>query len=185
MSKKIVLTFLALFILCNAQILSAGVYDDDVLNIFSKLMPRFILMSNKKYLINKDIEICILHDKMDADNAELLTKKIAQNYPNGIKQYKINVVPVEYLNIEQCKNKQLAFLFNQHRQSISKSVQTLNQYKILTISYEPDYLQEGVAVSLFLGRKIVPLLNMQAIRENDITLDNLLIRVSKIYREEK
>lgn len=154
-------------------------------NIFSKLIPRFILMSSKKDEIDQKIEICILHDKSDHDSAELLRGKIAQNYPNGIKNYPIDVVLVEYQDLLQCENKELVFLFNQESESITQSIEVLNKLHLLTMSYDQSYLQDGVAVSLYLGRKILPFLNMRVIEQNHITLDNVLVRVSKIYTDEK
>jgi len=49
----------------NSTVLNAFVYDDDILDIFSKTLPRFILMSSQKDRIKDDLEICIVHDEVD------------------------------------------------------------------------------------------------------------------------
>jgi hypothetical protein len=52
------------------------------------------------------------------------------------------------------------------------------------MSYDPKYLEKGVNASLFLGRKVTPYVNMNALRKNGIELDNVLVRISKIYSNE-
>jgi len=59
-----------------------------------------------------------------------------------------------------------------------------NRYKILTIAYDNKMLKNGVDISLFLGRKIVPFLNMKSISKKNIKLDNMLLRISKLLVKE-
>ena len=53
----------------------------------------------------------------------------------------------------------------------------------MTVSYDASLLTEGVEVSLFLGRKILPYINVKALNRNTITIDQILLRISKIYME--
>ena len=63
----------------NSTVLNAFVYDDDILDIFSKTLPRFILMSSQKNRIKSNLEICILHDEVDELTASSLINKINKN----------------------------------------------------------------------------------------------------------
>ena len=104
--------FLSIFImLLQPGALFASSYDDDTLEIFSKIIPRFILMSSQKTTIQNKIEICILHDKLDERSASSLVDRIQNNYPNGIKNYKLKLINSDYADIELCRKSQLAFLF--------------------------------------------------------------------------
>lgn len=170
--------------LLGAVPLNASAYDNDVLDIFSKLMPRIILMSSGKNSLQDKIEICVLHDKIDERVALSLTDKIDSNYPNGIKNYKIKLVNSNYSNIEACQNSQLAFMFDTGDKNIEKLIKFSNEHAIFTMSYDPKYLEKGVNASLFLGRKVTPYVNMNALRKNGIELDNVLVRISKIYSNE-
>lgn len=164
-------------------ILNASTYDDDVLNIFSKIAPRFIIMSSQKNKIENEIKICVLHDKIDERVALSFIDKINTNYPEGIKNYPIKFINSSYFNIGECKSTQLAFIFNSDRNNIKEAVLYLNRQNILSMSYEEELLDYGVHISLFIGRKVLPYINMKAITENKIELDNILLRVSKIYKE--
>ena len=165
----------------NSTVLNASVYDDSVLNVFSKILPRLILMSSQKDRVENDLEICVLHDKVDATTALSLIEKVNNNYPNGLKHYKINLINSNYSQIHACQNSQLAFMLNADRRDIEKAIKFSSKHAILTVAYDEILLEDGVSVSLFLGRKVTPYVNMESLRANGIELDNLLLRISKIY----
>ena len=64
------------FIYLLSSTASLYAYDDDILNIYSKMLPRFILMSSQKEKISDKIEICVLHDAIDDRDAALLMDKV-------------------------------------------------------------------------------------------------------------
>lgn len=168
-----------IYLLSNLTALYA--YDDNILNIYSKMLPRFILMSSQKEKITDKIEICILHDAIDDRDAALLMDKVNNNYPHGVNSDKIKLLSIGYNDLQVCKNAQSAFLFNSNDINIKKAILFLNRQKILTISYNAQLLEDGAEISLFIGRKVQPYINIQEILKNNIKLDNILLRVSKIY----
>jgi hypothetical protein len=179
--QNLIRLFLITAILLNNSTLNASSYDGDILTIFSKIIPRFIMMSSQKAKIRNDVEICILSDDIDKLEALSLMDKINTNLPNGIKQHKINLLNSNYEKINKCKNSQLIFMFNSSENNIKNAVEFSDKHNILSISYDEKLLQNGVEISLFIGRKVLPYINMKAISKNKIELDNILLRVSKIY----
>ncbi|MBV5320266.1 MAG: hypothetical protein JZU62_01150 [Sulfuricurvum sp.] len=176
--------FLFLSIVCQifyANSLFASVYDDDVLEIFSKIMPRFVLMSSQKKNIQNQMEVCILYDKLDERSAVSLIEKIQNSYPNGIKNYPIKLIKSDYGSIDKCRKSQLAFMFDSDDSTINNSIRFLNSYSILTVAYDAKYLGKGVDATLFLGRKVMPYININALQHSGIELDNTLVQISKIY----
>ncbi|MFA6195823.1 MAG: YfiR/HmsC family protein [Sulfurimonas sp.] len=174
---------LMIAILFHANILNASVYDDDILNIYSKMLPRFIVMSSQKAKIKNNLEICVLYDKIDERTASSLIDKINSNYPHGISEFGIKVVQSSYTKLDVCQTSQLAFMFNSDETNIKNAILFLNKENILSMSYDESLLENGVEISLFIGRKVIPHINMKAIIQNKIELDNMLLRVSKIYME--
>lgn len=168
----------------NSTALYALSYDADVLTIFSKVLPRIILMSSQKNVLQDKMEICVLHDKLDERIALSLMDKIDSSYPSGIKNYKIRLRESDYSNLEVCKNSQLVFIFDTDDKNINKTIKFSNKHDIFTMSYDAKYLEKGVHASLFLGRKVTPYINMDDIRKNEMELDNALVRISKIYSSE-
>lgn len=172
-------------LLCiSISTIHASVYDDDTLTIFAKIMPRMVLMSSQKEQITESIDICIASDKIDERTALTLIDKIHSSYPNGITNRQLKLINTTYSTLEKCQNSQLLFLLDSNDKNIEKTLQYAYSHRSLTMSYDPKYLENGIESSLFLGRKVTPYLNIYALRKNGIEIDNLLIRISKIYLSE-
>lgn len=158
-------------------------YDEDVLKIFSKVLPRFVLMSQLKEQLNEELTICILHDALDKKVATRLADEIQRNYPDGLQSYSINVTSYNYNQKRKCKNPVILFLLDSSEKNINQTVNYFSKDKILTASYSAQFLENGIDISMFIGRKILPYINIQTIRKKDIELDNKLLRISKIYQK--
>jgi hypothetical protein len=156
-------------------------YDDDTLEIISKVIPRLVLMSSQKNTVQKQIGVCVLYDDLDERDASLLIQKIRKNYPSGIKNYSLGLVMNKYNEMEGCRNSQITFMFDADNKTIANAVRFLDKNRVFSMSYDPNYLDQGVEASLFLGRKVTPYINIGALRRNGIELDNALVQISKIY----
>ena len=175
--------FLTVTIFYNATFLQAFSYDDDVLDIFAKVLPRFSVMSDQKERLKNNIGICLVREDMDADEANVLAQKIRDNYPDGLATYKITLTTTSYSQLLTCKRSEILFFFNSTNENIVAGALYAKDYKALSVSYDNIYLTNGVELSLFLGRRIIPYINMQAVQNNGVKLDDLLLRISKIYQE--
>lgn len=167
-----------------SAVLCASVYDDETLTLFSKIMPRMVIMSSQKERIKENIELCIVNDKIDERIALSLMDKLHNTYPNGINKNLLRLTNTTYSTIERCQNSQLVFLLSSNEQNIKKALQYTQKHTVISMSYDPLYLAYGVETSLFLGRKVTPYLNINELHKNGIEVDNLLIRISKIYLTE-
>lgn len=175
---------LYLSLIFNTNILNASIYDEDILNIFSKVLPRLVLMSSQKNDIKNKINICLLRDEIDERTALLLIERTNKYYPNGIKDYQINFIITSYANISECINTSASFLFNSNDANIKEALEFSHAHRILTISYDSKFLKDGVDISMFLGRKVTPYINAKSIRNKDIELNNTLLRISRIYNSD-
>ncbi|MDP3265403.1 MAG: YfiR/HmsC family protein [Sulfuricurvum sp.] len=164
--------------------LGASIYDDEALTLFSKIIPRMVLMSSQKERIKENIELCIVNDKIDERIALSLIDKLHDAYPNGINNHPLKLTNTSYSTIEKCQKSQLVFLLSSNENNIEKALQYTHTHTAISMSYDPIYLANGVETSLFFGRKVTPYLNINALRKNGIDVDNLLIRISKIYLNE-
>ena len=180
--KLNIISFILIFSLFyNSTVLNASVYNDDLLNIFSKILPRLILMSSQKNRVENDLVICVLYEEVDETTTFSLIDKVHDYYPNGINNHKIRLINSTYSQIDACQKSQLVFMLNTNNKDINKALTFSSKHDILTASYDERLLKDGVSVSLFLGRKVTTYVNMESLRTNGIELDNLLLRISKIY----
>lgn len=141
-------------------------------------------MSSVKNKLKDKLDICIVNDKVDDRTALSLIGKISSQYPDGIKNLKIKITNTGYSTIDTCQSAQMLFLLNSSELNIEKAVKFSNEHTIITMSYDAKYLEKGVSLSLFLGRKVAPYINMGVFRKTGIELDNVLLRISKIYSED-
>lgn len=173
--------FFIITFLFNTSALEASSYDNDVLEIFSKILPRFILMSNQKEQSKSNIKICIIHQRVDQTAAIALTQKIHRNYPDGLDGHSLGVIRTDFLHVRGCKNSQLIFVMDTPKAQIANVILYAKSQHALTASYDNALLDDGIELSLFLGRRVVPYINIKALKNSGIELDNILLRVSKIY----
>ena len=169
-----------LLLLCTTSPLCAFEYEKNKLEIFSKLMPRFVLMSSKKKTINQNIQICLISEINNDNYVNYLQEKLEKN---SIKNIKNEIIKTNYQDLEKCKDTDISFMFNTDKETIINTVKFFDQKEILTISYNPLFLHYDINISIFFGRKVVPYLNVKSMSKNNIVLDNILLRISKIFRE--
>ena len=177
--------FSLLLAMLSLNPLGAYEYDDDVLAIYSKLSPRFVLLSSLKDKIKKEINVCVLHEDIDDNAAKTFIRKITNNYPNGIKDYQLKLINGVYPNLKDCKESHLIFLLNTTDKNVIYSVSFAKKNKILLLSYDSKILEYGVDVSLFIGRKVTPYVNVESLKTKEIEFNNVLLRVSKIYQKKE
>lgn len=178
---KYCMHFSLILILFSAQPLTASSYDDAALEIIAKILPRLVLMSSQKNTIEKQMEICVLHNQSDESDAMTLIQKVRNNYPNGIKNYPLTFNRHEFSDAAKCHKSQIAFMFDADEQTVIRALKVINRNRIFTMAYNPVYLGNGVQASLFFGRKVIPYINFDAMQQSGIVLDNNLVQVSKIY----
>ena len=131
---------------------------------------------------NNSIVIAILYNKFEYDYAQSLKNKIISKYPNGIKSYTIKTKLINYNELEY-SDANIYYLFHTDSINIEKVINKASKLKALTFSYLKDDLKYGVMISLNVSTKIKPMLNLNAIRANGITLRPVLLNISKIYNK--
>lgn len=138
-------------------------------------------MSSQKDRLEESINICLVNDEIDRLTMDSVASKIQESYPSGIKNYSIDIRHASYENLSDCKKSEILFFLYASDENVKQITSFSKKYQILTISYHQRRLEDNVDISLHLGRKIVPYLNMKAIQKKDIQLNNTLLRISKIY----
>jgi hypothetical protein len=156
--------------------------NDSLLEIHATLLPKVPLMDyqfNQKCRENTII-IDLIYDEVDYLSALSLKKKIASKYKDGISSYKITTKLTLYTNI----NREMAniyYLFPTTSKNIKKAVNVASKNKALTFSYLKNDLKYGVMISLNSGTQVKPIVNLNAIKLNDITLRPIFLDISTVY----
>ena len=156
--------------------------NDSLLKVHAALLPKICLMDYKfkDKLKDNTIAISILYDRNNYNSAKDFKNKIDMKYQNGIKTYKVEVKLVSYNSVDN-SSANIYYLFPTNNYKIHKVISKANSLKALTFSYLEDYLEKGVMISIYMGSKVKPILNLDAVKLNDVSFRPILLKISKIY----
>lgn len=177
---KAILFFISLF-----SSLCAFNLNEPLLKMHATLIPKIYLMDYNfaQKSINKTITIAIVYESDEYKSAKLLQELILKKYKDGIKSYRVKTELVKYDEVNTAKAN-LFYLFPSSKKRIISVVKRAKEEHALTFSYEKKDLKYGVMISLNVAKRVKPLLNLQAIKQNNISLRPVLIDISSIYNDE-
>ena len=134
----------------------------------------------QKKIKNNSIKIAILYDANSYQSALLLKDKIETRYPNKIQDYTIQTVLLPY-NKKITYDANLYYLFPTDSKNIQLIINKAKKIKALTFSYLNSDLNNGIMLSLDIGKKVKPIINLNAAKSGEITFRPILLKISKIY----
>lgn len=176
--KKILLIF---FI--NTSLSYANpVYDENLIRIQSIAYPKLITADKKlkDKLSNKLIELTILYNEIDSQVAKKYKKIILKKY-NFLGKYKIKIKLKKYKDFNYIKPLSTAYLLlKSEEKDIQKISDFLYEEKRISFSYDLEYVENGVMMSLEISSKINIILNKKYIETNKIELKNSIFGVVKL-----
>jgi len=156
--------------------------DDRLLKIHATLLPKIYLMDYKykEKINNNSIVISILYDDVNYKSAISIQNKILKKYGDGIKSHKLEVNIMPYAKIDNAKAN-IYYLLPSDKSNIEKTIEHACKDEALTFAYLKDDLQYGVMISLNIGKKVKPLLNLNAIKSYNISFRPVLLNISSVY----
>jgi hypothetical protein len=160
---------------------------DDLLRIHATLLPKTILMDYKfgQNLENNTILIGLLCRKTDIFSAQKLRRYILEKYKDGIKGMSVDVKIINYNEVDRkWPSVSLYYFFPAAPQQIRAAMKKIKKKRIVFV-YDPQDLMYGAHIGLQIGRQIKPVLNVDALKANDITLRPALVRISALYYQGK
>jgi len=175
---------LLIFFILTSSIFALSI-NDSLLKIHATLLPKITLMDYelKNKLINDSITIAIVYNKKEYKSAVSLRNKIDTKYQNGIKNHSIKTKIVLYKSIKNTKAN-IYYLFPSNKKNIKNVIDIAKENQALTFSYLKDNLKSGVMISINIGERVQPIINIDAIRTAHINLRPVLLSISTIYKQD-
>lgn len=59
------------------------------------------------------------------------------------------------------------------------------KHSIITFAYSPEELATGCMLSLVIGTKVQPIINLNALKANHLTFRPTFLKISTIYKNDK
>lgn len=172
---------IVLFLLLNIVTLYAHSYSHVILDIHAKVIPKMILTDTKlsKKLRDEKIEILIVYDSIDTKSVNYLQRKIESNYTH-LGSYNYSIRLKEYKDITQKERASIYYLFDTNQNNINKVTALAQKSSRLSFSYNNDYLDNGVCISLHVSKKVSPYISLESLKLSKITLKNFIFNIAKL-----
>ncbi len=176
--------YLFIFSFFVSTLLSASI-NESLLKIHATIVPKISLMDYdfEKKLVNNEIIIAIYYEKTETKEALWLKENILSKYKDGIKGYKLKCHLIKY-DEQKNQSANIIYLFPTNTKKILKTTQLVKEYKSLTFSYSQDDLKNNVMISVNIASNVKPIINLDAIKDNNVTLRPILLKISQRYENE-
>lgn len=175
-------------IILLSSVLFSSTLNNSLLEIHATLMPKILLLENniKQKIKNNKIHITIAYEQNNYKDMKFLKQSIKRKYPDGISGYEIDVDLIEYANFEKCDiNTNLLYIFPSSKKNIDNMVKEYKACHAITFASDKEYLDNNVMLSIDLGKKVKPIINLKAVKESGISFRPILLSISKVYKNDK
>ena len=165
----------------------ASEINTSLLKVHATLFPKTILMDYnfEKKLYNESIVLALIYDEHNKISAQLLKKKIEAKYQNSIHNYPLKVVLSSYSNALKKDLKATSYyLFPSHKKNIKALVALAGLEHSITFTYKNKDLEYGAMISTEIAARVKPIINIDALKREAISLRPILLKISKIYYQD-
>jgi hypothetical protein len=146
------------------------------------MLPKIFLMdyAHEQKCERGVLTINLLHEKSHFNNARSLQKMINSKYQNKIGSYTIEVNLIAYEDMQNSSGN-IFYMFPSSEKNIKDAIFVAKRNSAITFAYLEDNLRYGAMISINVGVQVKPILNLEAIRANEITFRPLLLDISLIF----
>ena len=175
-SKKIFFIIVLQF-----SLFANSVYNINFLDFQAKVFPKIILLDNnfEDKLLENSVVLTILYEEIDYSAVEILKDKIEKEY-KSLKDYNLKVNSLKYSEFNANKLSTAYILLLGKDKKILEISKILSSNSRLTFAYDNSYLDLGVIFGLSITSKVDILLNIEALKNSKIELQNSIFSVVKI-----
>ncbi len=158
-----------------------SVYNINFLDFQAKVFPKIILLDNnfEDKLLENSVVLTILYEEIDYSAVEILKDKIEKEY-KSLKYYNLKVNVLKYSEFNTNKLSTAYILLLGKDKKILEISKILSSNSRLTFAYDNSYLDLGVIFGLSITSKVDILLNIEALKNSKIELQNSIFSVVKI-----
>jgi len=159
----------------------ADSYNIDLINIHAKVFPKILLIDTKidEKLVNGSIKVIILYSEKDVEAAETLKKESLRLYPI-LKEYPLQIALQEYKDFNPEEPATAYYELLGEQESVTHINTLAQKNSRITFSYDNSYLEYGTLMSLYISSKVTPYINIEALKQSNIELDNIIFKIARI-----
>ena len=167
---------LSLFLILSLQ-LSAIEYKPTLLELEAKIFPKMILLNSKLDKTSETLTIYIIIKEWDIYTAQELQNNIENYYPKKIAGKKIVVSIEQFKDFK--KTPDAIILLKHTKEELTQIANWANKKGIVSLAYDPSYMEYGILASLYIGKSTKPYLNKKIIQKYGFEFNPQLLKLSK------
>lgn len=180
--------FLGILFLFNvAPLIGESLKNSDFLKVEASFIPKVILMdyAYESHLKADTIELVILYEDPYFNDAQELQDLINQKFNKKLTNYTLNVKLFSYkqYNTNDIFASML-YMFPTDNDCANKVIKKAKQNHIMTFTSSSSLMKLGAIFSLDIGKKVQPVINLEALKDSAIELRPILLKISQIYKSD-
>jgi hypothetical protein len=106
-----------------------------------------------------------------------------KEHNSKLDEYDLEIILIDEFNIETLKKTSAIYLFDINDELIKKVTDFAIKNQILTFANNSNMLKKEIAISLFITKKVQPMINLKVLKDSNISLSHKIFKVSKVYEE--
>ncbi|MCW9026053.1 MAG: YfiR family protein [Thiovulaceae bacterium] len=176
--------FIGIFLIFN--FLYSKTLDNSLLDIHATIMPKVLLLEHdiEKKIVDNKIHITIAYEKNSYKDMKFLKKSIETKYPKGISGYKIEIDFINYDSFQECKkHTNILYIFPSSQDNINNLITKYNECHAITFASQKEYLKNNAMISIDVGKKVKPIVNLKAVKASGISFKPVLLSISKVFKK--
>lgn len=167
-----------LLLILSSQLFAYN-YDDTIIKIEAKLFPKIALLEeNIKKSQSKFLSITIFANEIDTLAAYNFKKAIETNYPQEFSGKKIHV-NVKQFSLKTAQKVDAIIILSHTQAKLKEITKWANKNAIVSFSYDPYYLENGVLASIYIGKTTQPYLNSSSMKKYGFHFNAFLLQLCK------
>ena len=167
---------LSLLLLLSLQ-LSAIEYNATLLVLEAKIFPKMILLNENIDKDAQDLSIYILSEEIDVHVAVELKENIEANYPDKVSGKFIKVYVKKFDTFTNFPD--AVIVLNHEEEKLEEIALWANENGVISLGYDPAYMEYGILGSLYLGISTKPYFNAKKILKHGFIFNPNLLKISK------
>jgi len=161
--------------------LAAFGYDELLIDAQSSIVPKIALLDKdiQKKLVNGKLQIAIVHDVDDNEQAKEIVSKMNANNAGKVGAYALRAVSVEFSQLSK-NDASIIYILRSSDINIKKAVALARQKGVISFVYDKADLSSGAMLSMSIERSAVITLKRSAMKESGIQFAESFYKIVRI-----
>lgn len=167
------------------NLLHSKTINNSLLEIHATIMPKVLLLQHniQQNVTNNQINIIIAYEDNNYKDMKFLKRAVEIKYPDGLSGYNIVIKSINYKELKECdRSTNILYIFPSSKNNIDNIIDLYKKCHTITFASQKEYLDHNAMISIDVGKKVKPIVNLNAVKASGISFKPVLLSISKVYK---